>query len=262
MSYKYIPQLNNQNFIYPNNDLPEYDINIVHDINDNSVSGTVTNFSATTVASTGFTFTHDWSWSKNNAEPFISNSGNIHLLSVHMLAANQNYYKPWRCVDIVTNATTGLTGYSGTNTITVTPSQMGLSTFQYGNYYFEFRFIGAKSIYPVCYTYVPTGLPTPTPTATPGPTPDFPTPTPTATAGPTPTPTASGGGFTSGATLNVTETGYIKYVKKGNTDATYVYIGSLGTVVITDCLTCSTIMIGIPFADVANFTVTNCGSAC
>ena len=83
MSYKYIPQLNNQNFIYPNNDLPEYDINIVHDINDNSVSGTVTNFSATTVASTGFTFTHDWSWSKNNAEPFISNSGNIHLLSVH-----------------------------------------------------------------------------------------------------------------------------------------------------------------------------------
>jgi hypothetical protein len=262
MSYKYIPQLNNQNFIYPNNDLPEYDINIVHTIDDNSVSGTVTNFSATTVSSTGMTFSVGYTWSKNNAEPFISRSGNIHLMSVHMLAANQNYYKPWRCVNLVSSITTINTFYSGTTSFTVTPAQMGLSTFQYGNYYFEFRFIGAKAIYPVCYTYVPTGLPTPTPTATIGPTPDFPTVTPTSTPTPTPTATVTGSTYQSGATINVTETGYIKYIKKDAELATYVYISSLGTYTITDCVTCSSIMIGIPFADVANFTLLSCGSSC
>jgi hypothetical protein len=261
MSNKYIPQINNQNFIYPNNDLAEYDINIVHDINDYSVSGTVTNFTASSVTNSSMTFTHDWSWSKNNAEPFISTSGQIHLLSVHLLPANQTYFKPWRCVDLVTSGTTTGTTYSGSNTITVTASQMGLSTFQYGNYYFEFRFIGSKAIYPVCYTYLSNTLPTPTPTPTPSPTPN-PTSPPTATPTPTITPTPTGSTFTSGATINVTETGYIKYVKKNDSVSTYVYISTLGTVVLTDCLTCSTIMIGIPFADVANFNLINCGSPC
>lgn len=255
---KYIPQINNQNFIYPNNDLNEYDIDIIHNINDNSVSGTVTNFSATTITSTGFTFTHDWSWSKNSAEVFISSSGNLHLLSVHMLAAGQTYFKPWRLVDLVTSIYTGTTTDSGTNTITVTPSQMGLTTFIYGTYYFEFRFIGSNSIYPVCYTYDASTLPTPTPTPT-----VTPTPTPISpTATPTPTPTPTGSGFTSGATLNVTETGYIKYIKKGESTATYVFISTLGTYTITDCLTCSTILEGFPFADIANFTITSCGSPC
>jgi hypothetical protein len=104
-------------------------------------------------------------------------------------------------------------------------------------------------------------LPTPTPTPTPSPTPtNTPSPTPTITITPTPTPTGST--FTSGATINVTETGYIKYVRKGDSVATYQFISTLGTVVLTDCLTCSTIMIGIPFADVANFTLINCGSSC
>ena len=258
MSNKYIAQINNQNFIYPNNDLPEYDIDITHNINDNSVSGTITNFSGTTITSTRLIFTHNWTWSKNNAESFISASGQIHLLSVHMLAAGQTYFKPWRLVDIVTSGTTTGTTYSGTNTITVTPSQMGLSTFIYGTYYFEFRFIGSNAIYPVCYTYDASTLPTPTPTPT-----LTPTPTPISpTATPTPTPTPTGSGFTSGATLNVTDTGYIKYIKKGETTATYVFISTLGTYTITDCLTCSTILPGFPFADIANFTITNCGSAC
>ena len=261
MSNKYIAQINNQNFIYPNNDLPEYDIDIIHDLNDNSVSGTITNFSATTITSTGFTFTHDWSWSKNGAEPFISAVDDLHLLSVHMLAAGQTYFKPWRLVDIVTSGTTTGTTYSGTNTITVTPSQMGLSTFIYGTYYFEFRFIGSNAIYPVCYTYDASTLPTPTPTPTPSPTPT-PTVVPTATPTLTPTPTPTGGGFTSGATLNVTDTGYIKYIKSGESVATYVFISTLGTYTITDCLTCSSILPGFPFADLANFTITSCGSPC
>jgi len=150
---KYIPQLNETNFVFPNYELSEYDVDIIHNINDNSVSGTVTNFVVSgTARTTGITFTHDYTWSKNGAEPFISTSGQIHLLSVHMIAGGQTYYKPWRCVDIVTNGTTGSTTYSGSNTVTVTPSMMGLTTFSSGTYYFEIRMIGLKSIYPICQT--------------------------------------------------------------------------------------------------------------
>jgi hypothetical protein len=149
---KYIPQLNETNFVFPNYEIAEYDVDIIHDINSNSVSGTVTNFVATVTNTTGITLTHDYTWSKNGAEPFISSSGQIHLLSVHLIAAGQTYYKPWRCVDIVTSAITGSTTYSGSNTITVTPAQMGLAAFSTGTYYFEIRMIGLKSIYPICQT--------------------------------------------------------------------------------------------------------------
>jgi hypothetical protein len=150
---KYIPQLNNQNFVFPNYDLAEYDVDIIHDINDYSVSGTVTNFVVSgTARTTGITFTHDYTWSKNGAQTFISTSGQIHLLSVHMIAGGQTYYKPWRLVDLVTSGTTGLSTYSGSNTVTVTPSMMGLTTFSSGTYYFEIRMIGLKAIYPICQT--------------------------------------------------------------------------------------------------------------
>lgn len=192
MPIKYIKQIINQDFVYANNEISEYDIELVHDINNQSVSGTVTSFSATTVSTTGITLTFNYAWSKNGAEPFISNAGNINLVSVHMLAPNQNYYKPWRAVDLVSNVSTFLTTYSGTHTFTVTPSQLGIASFSNGLYYFEFRFIGHRAIYNILaslnITTVPT--PTPTPTATIGPTP---TPSPTVTPTPTPTSTPSGG---------------------------------------------------------------------
>jgi hypothetical protein len=150
---KYIPQINNQNFVYPNYDLAEYDVDIIQNINDNSISGTVTNFVVSgTARTTGITFTHDWSWAKNGADVFISSAGLIHLLSVHMMAGGQTYYKPFRCVDLVTSIYTGVTSDSGSNTVTVTPSMMGLTTFSTGTYYFEIRMIGLKSIYPICQT--------------------------------------------------------------------------------------------------------------
>jgi len=153
MSNQYIPQINNQNFVYPNYDLAEYDVDIIQNINDNSISGTVTNFVVSgTARTTGITFTHNFTWAKNGADVFISASGQIHLLSVHMIAGGQTYYKPWRCVDIVTSGTTGSSTYSGSNTVTVTPSMMGLTTFSTGTYYFEIRMIGLKSIYPICQT--------------------------------------------------------------------------------------------------------------
>jgi hypothetical protein len=169
------------------------------------------------------------------------------------MVEGQDYFKPWRLVDYVETGSTGSTTASGSNTVLITPSQMGISSFDNGTYYFEFRFIGHRAIYPVCQSIAIGTLPTPTPTPTP--TPVTPTPTPT---GPTPTPTPSL--FSSGATLNVTDTGYIKY--ESLTGQTYVYIGSIGTYTITECAICSTINVGIPFADLANFTITNCGTTC
>lgn len=152
MSYKYIPQLNNANFVFPNYDLEEYDVDIIHEINDNTVLGTVSSFSATTSTSTGITIQYSWIWNKDDAQVYISPSNNIHLVSVHALTNTQTYYKPWRLVDLRTSATTNLTTYSGTNSFTITPSQMGVTSFTTGTYYFEIRFIGLKSIYPVCQT--------------------------------------------------------------------------------------------------------------
>ena len=153
MGNKYITQINNTNFVYPNYDLAEYDVELIQNINDNSVFGYITGFTVSgTARTTGITFTHDYVWTRNNADVFISSSGLIHLLSVHMLAAGQTYYKPWRCVDLVTSATTNSITYTGSNTITVTPSMMGLTTFTSGTYYFEIRMIGLKSIYPICQT--------------------------------------------------------------------------------------------------------------
>lgn len=152
MSYKYIPQLNETNFVYPNYEISEYDVDILHTLNNNSVNGTVSNFSTISIASSGITLTHDYTWNKNSAEVFVTTSNLLNLFSVHMIAAGQTYYKPWRLVDLVTSISTGITTASGSNTITVTPSMMGLTTFVSGTYYFEFRFIGLKSIYPVCQT--------------------------------------------------------------------------------------------------------------
>jgi hypothetical protein len=134
---------------------------------------------------------------------------------------------------------------------------MGVSTFTNGTYYFEFRFIGKRAVYPVCANYtISTITPQPTPTPTPSPTPTVgPTPTPT------PTPTVTPNNFTTGVTLNVTDTGYIKYNKSG-VGTVYFNLTSLGTVVLTDCLDCSSIQVGIPFADLANYTIVNCGNPC
>jgi hypothetical protein len=199
MSRKYIRQQILQDFVYPNNEVSQYDVdNVVQDINNNSVSGTVTSFSATTVSSTSITFSISFTWLLNNAEPWIRNSGPVALLSVHMLAPTQNYYKPWRLVASRSTLPNSVFNFTDTFTFTVTASQIGLTTFPNGTYYFEVRFIGHKSIFPVCLSRninqpAPTPTPSPTVTGTPGPTPTPTTTGPTATpsATPSPTPTSS-----------------------------------------------------------------------
>jgi hypothetical protein len=193
MSRKYIKQVDNDNFVYPNNNLAEYDIEIIHDINNNSVTGSVVNFSATTVSSSSITFSFGYTWTKNGAEPFILNNGHLSLVSVHCFVNGQQYYKPWNLVYEINTSDPNATSVTGVETFTITPGQFGLSSFTDGIYYFEFRFIGHRAVYPVCASLnvtAATPTPTPTPTATGGPT-STPTvtPTPTPTGGPTFTPT-------------------------------------------------------------------------
>jgi hypothetical protein len=177
MSKKYIRQINDKNFFYPNYEKAQYDVEIVHDINNSCVSGDVTTFSATTISQTGITFTIDSSWLLNNAKPWINDAGELIIYSVHMLAPSQDYFKPWRLVEHRYTTSTGSTTYSETGTtFTVTATQAGVSSFTSGTYYFEVRFIGHDCTYNVCFSediivIIPTPNPTPTPSLTPNPTP-------------------------------------------------------------------------------------------
>ena len=148
---KYISQINNQNFVYPNYDLAEYDVDIVHTINNTSVSGIVTSFSATTISSSSITVRATTTWIRNGAEVFIRPSNLLGIYSLHVMAPNQLYYKPWRTIDSVSTGSIGSTTFTTTNrNATFTPANLGLTTFITGTYNFEFRFIGATSIFPIC----------------------------------------------------------------------------------------------------------------
>jgi len=254
MIRKYISQRDDTNFVYPNNDRTQYDVEIVHDVNDNYMTGCTASITSFTATTNNMSFTFSYYMDYNNADKYIDESGFLHTFSVHMLAPQQEYFKPWRCVYSDRNAITGNQIYSGSSsTFSISATNMGLpvSGFTSGTYYLEFRFIGKRVVIPVCLNVNVTSLPTPTPTAT--------SPIPTATPTPTPTATTSFNG-TTGITLNVTDTGYIKYNTSSGT--TYKNVTSTGTYIITDCADCSTVKEGIPFADLAIFTITTCGNPC
>lgn len=149
MSLKYIQEYQNNNFVYPNNDPWEYGDEIVHDINNNSVSGTVTSFTAL-LSGGSINVNFAYTWSKNGAEPFIANNGKLNVLSVHMMSNTNLYYKPWRLVGFVSDSNTSITSKSGSFSVTVTPSMMGQTSFTTGTYYFEIRMIGKRAVSPLC----------------------------------------------------------------------------------------------------------------
>jgi hypothetical protein len=66
--------------------------------------------------------------------------------------------------------------------------------------------------------------------------------------------------YTTGITINVTDTGWIKYDTQ--TETVYRFFGTLGNQDIPDCADCSTIRIAYPFADLGNWTVVDCGNPC
>lgn len=145
---KYIRQQVLRDFVYPNYEVSQYDTEYIHTINDNKVTGTVTTFDFVSGTTTGMTFNLVVSNSLNGADPVINNvnEGNRNYLSVHGLAPNQNYYKPWRTLQVYeTLINSDVTNQS--LTLTVTPAMFGMTTFVSGVYYFEFRFISKRNIY-------------------------------------------------------------------------------------------------------------------
>jgi hypothetical protein len=200
MSKKFIPQIPNNDFVYPNNDRVEYDQTIVHEINDNCPSGTISGITMTQVSNDEFTLSFDYDINLNGSIPSFIGAGDQYdrqsLITVHMMQPNRVWMKPWKLVNnfSVPNASSGQT-FNGTFTANIYSSQMGELYFPPGDYSFEFRIISEECVTPICavvtYTWTaptptptPTfvGKPTPTPTATPTATPVVPTPTPTATA--------------------------------------------------------------------------------
>jgi hypothetical protein len=206
---KYIPQRTFNDFVYPNNNKAQYDVNdVVQNINPNVVSGTVTNFVATLVGG-NLKVDFNYTWSKNGAEIFTNQAGDINVLSLHVMPAGVTYFKPWRCVDNL-DAVSGSTAASGVYSGTFSASLLGVPSLSGGTYYFEIRMIGLLENYIITqqYTVAPPATPTPTPTKTATPTPSVssspgssasPTPSPTPTmsvtptmsATPTPTPSAT-----------------------------------------------------------------------
>lgn len=169
MSKKYIGQIISQNFVYPNNSVPEYDVELVQDINDNSVTGSVNSFAVTFSSSSNITISMDYTWNLNGAEKFVRASNRMSILSVHAMSPSQEYYKPFRTVYDISITDLSATTLTQTVSFVLIPSDLGLSAFTQGTYNFEVRFIGHLSVYPICLTVPVTFTPQPTPTPTPTP---------------------------------------------------------------------------------------------
>ena len=153
MSKKYISQINNSNFVYPNYKLAEYDVEIIHELKENSVSGITSGFDMSYDSGTGnvnFSFTYQWYL--NSAEPFISNDGKLNILSVHMMSNSKKYFKPWICVGLIQSNDIGLSYKTDTQNFVVTPAMMSQSSFTSGTYFVEIRMMGHRAVFPLNYS--------------------------------------------------------------------------------------------------------------
>jgi hypothetical protein len=162
MGRKYITNQQDINFIYPNNVINQYDVEIVHDINDNCVTGTVTNFSAVTYTTTGMTLSFTYNWNLNGAERFYEPLESYTMvLSLHGMntptnayGTPQGYYNPWRLLYHVTGTTATTIQTATVTTGVLTPAMFGMSTFPASatSYEFEIRMISRNCILPICQT--------------------------------------------------------------------------------------------------------------
>jgi hypothetical protein len=187
MKQKYIKQVDNQNFLYPNNYLAEYDVNIVHDLIEGNVTGTTTQ-PVLTKNGANIDVSVDYTWDLNGAEPFYNNQGALNLINVYFQTPDRQYFDVWVNVYILQTSELNTTATGGTMNFTITPAMMNQASFSTnGNYSITFQCISRRTIYPMPWL-IPLQVVTPTPTPTPSPTHGTPTPTPT-NPPPTPTPT-------------------------------------------------------------------------
>jgi len=158
---KYIKQIDSTDFVYPNNNISEYGTTIIHDINNNSVTGNISGFTCTYQAADVCTFEYDWEWFSNGAEPFIEDGGEGVFLSAHIMPAGTSYYKAWKTFDYIKYPYTGQTSQWGHNEVDIYPADVNMTNLQNGIYYFEFRFIGHRSTFAVQHSFEVTGITAP-----------------------------------------------------------------------------------------------------
>ena len=161
MGRKYISNQQDINYVYPNNVINQYDVEIVHDINNNCVTGTVTNFTGTSYSTTGLTATFDYTWNLNGAERMLNANDNATIiLSVHgmhtptnIYGTAQGYFNPWRMVYYSTG-TVNVTTQTGAINMGLTPAAFGLTTFppSPATFEFEIRMISRNCVLPICAT--------------------------------------------------------------------------------------------------------------
>jgi hypothetical protein len=162
MGRKYITNQQDINYVYPNNVINQYDVEIVHDINNNCVTGTVTNFSGSSFSATGLTVTFNYTWNLNGAERMlnISDTQTI-IMSVHAMntsnniyGTSQGYLSPWRMVYFTSIPNVNDTTASGSINLSLTPAAFGLATFPtpHTGFEFEIRMISRNCVLPICQT--------------------------------------------------------------------------------------------------------------
>lgn len=162
MGRKYITNQQDINYVYPNNIINQYDVEIVHDVNDNCVTGTVSSFAGSSYSSTGLTITFNYTWNLNGAERMLNfNDSATMVLSLHgmntptnIYGSPQGYFNPWRMLSHVTGTTTATTSSGTVNTGVLTPAMFGLTTFPASpaTFEFEIRMISKNCVLPICQT--------------------------------------------------------------------------------------------------------------
>ena len=190
---KYISQRTFYDFVYPNNNKAQYDVNdVVQNINSNKITGSISGFTAS-ISGTTLSLSFDYVWNRNDGEVFVNQANRLHLFSIHMMTPSKTYFNPWRLIDYNYVLNTNDETFTGTFNTSVTQAQFG-EAFTNGMYYFEIRMIGALENYIITQQYTIGSSPTPglspTPTSSPGTSPT-PTPSVTATPGTSATPTVT-----------------------------------------------------------------------
>ena len=259
MKLQYIKQIDNQNFLYPNNTLAEYDVNIIHELLENPPLATTTVPTLTSNAG-NIDVSVDYTWDLNGAEPFIDNYNKLNMIYVTFQTPDRPYFTNWMNVYIVQTDDITTTSTGGTLNFTITPQMVGQTSFSTNGYYsITFQGISRRALNggsgwyyyfgPTPPTPTPTSTPsiTPTPTNTPGLPPSTPTPTPSAT------PTGGDCTATSWRILNTTGSSVIwsGFDCNGNSVGGVVYNGQT---IVTGCVADGTFTYsGSPTVTVAGY---------
>ena len=171
MAKKFIRQIIRDDFVFPNEKRSQYGTEIYHDVNNNTPTGEILAIDNPYLSASNISFDVSWSYIRNSSELFqLISGGTYTIITFHLLAPDQDYYKPWRLVEKVTTTNSSINTMYDTTTVSATASDLGLTGLTSGTYILEMRLISKRSVTVVqseLELVAATATPTPTPTLTP-----------------------------------------------------------------------------------------------